>query len=181
MQWNVLKVINTNIKMKATTIGVYDTDKQVLGAIKALKENHFSNKEISVIWQQKDLQDESSQEQESKITKTAAVEVGAGLTIGGALGALTGLGIIAIPGLGFLFGAGALVGLVAGVDFGAIVGTIIGALSIPGIKKQHEEKYDAELKAGKHLVLVQGSREKMEEAKRILEEHGQFSSIEIHE
>ncbi|MBP7400554.1 MAG: general stress protein [Chitinophagales bacterium] len=139
--------------MKATTIGVYDTEKQVLDVIKKLKEHHFSNKEISVIWHKKDTHEEA-QEQEKKITVTAAAEVGAGLTIGGALGALTGLGIIAIPGLGFLFGAGALVGIVAGVDFGVIAGTIIGALSIPGIKKHHEEKYDAELKAGKHLLLV---------------------------
>lgn len=166
--------------MKATTIGVYDTEKQVLDAIKTLKENDFSNKEISVIWNKKDVHVET-QEQEKKITTTAAVEVGTGLTIGGALGALTGLGIIAIPGLGFLYGAGALVGIVAGVDFGMIAGTIIGALSIPGIKKHHEEKYDAELKAGKHLVLVQGSRDKMEEAKRILDEHAQHSSLEIHE
>lgn len=166
--------------MKTTTIGVYDTDEQVLDAIKTLKENGFTDKDISVIWHKKDIHEEAKA-QEKKITKTAAVEVGAGLTIGGALGALTGLGVFAIPGLGFLFGAGALVGAVAGVDFGVIAGSIIGALSISGIKKHHEEKYQADLEAGRHLLLIQGSRQRMETAKHILEEHGLHSSVELHE
>ncbi len=166
--------------MKATTIGVYNTDQQVMDAVKTLKAHNFTHKEISIIWHRKDVHD-AAKEQERKITVTAAAEVGAGLTIGGALGTLAGLGIIAIPGLGFLFGAGALVGLVAGADFGVIAGTIIGALSIPGIKKYHEEQYDKALIEGKHLLVVQGNRQKVELAKNLLEEHGQYSSLEIHE
>ena len=166
--------------MKSTAIGIYTSHEHVISAAKTLKENDFTDKQISIIWQREDVEKER-REEERKITITAASEVTAGLSIGGVLGVLTGIGVFAIPGLGFLYGAGALVGAVAGIDFGVIAGSIIGALSIPGIHTHHQKKYDAYLKAGDYILLVQGTNEEMQKAKDILVSHGQSSEIELHE
>ena len=166
--------------MKSTAIGIYTSHEHVISAAKTLKENGFTDKQISIIWQREEVEKER-QEAERKITVTTASEVGAGLSIGGVLGVLTGIGVFAIPGLGFLYGAGALVGAVAGIDFGVIAGSIIGALSIPGIHAHHQKKYDAYLKAGDYILFVQGTNEEMEKAKSILISHGQSSEIELHE
>ena len=165
--------------MKPTAMGVSTLDEHALDAAKTLKENGFTDKHITILWQQEELHQEQ-EEQDRKITLTAATEVGTGLTIGGIAGVLTGLGVFAIPGFGFLFGAGALVGAVAGIDLGVIAGSIIGALSIPGVKAHHEKKYDEYLKAGNYLLLVQGSEEETRKAGDILTAHGQSSEVELH-
>ncbi|MEZ5015032.1 MAG: hypothetical protein R2794_12140 [Chitinophagales bacterium] len=165
--------------MKTTAIGVYTTHDKAVEAAKILKTHGFSDKQVSILWHKKEI-DEEYHQQEKKITTTEAAEIGTTISIGGVLGVLTGIGVFAIPGLGFLYGAGALIGAVAGADFGIVAGGIIGALSISGVKRHHEEKYDADLRAGKYLVLVQGGKEEVQQAKSLLDAHGEHAGFEVH-
>lgn len=165
--------------MKTTAIGVYTSQDHALQAARLLKDNGYTDKQISILWKHEEV-DEEREKVSDKITKISAAEVGTGFTIGGTLGVLTGIGIFAIPGLGFLYGAGALVGAIAGIDFGVIVGSIVGALSIPGVKAHHEKKYDEYLQAGNFLLMVQGGADEMQKAQTILLEHGLSSDVELH-
>jgi hypothetical protein len=106
--------------------------------------------------------------------------LGAGTLIGATLGILTGVGIFAIPGVGFLYGAGALIGAIAGIDFGIIGGGIASALATLGVKDVNAKKYHDALAEGKFLVIAHGKSEDLDKAKAILNEHGTHQDLDQH-
>lgn len=161
-----------------TTMAIYTNHEEALNAVKHLKENGFTNKQLSLIWNAKDEKAELEKFSE-KVTKIEAAEIGVGVTMGSILGVLTGIGVFAIPGLGILYGAGAIVGAIAGFDLGLIGGGIISALSIAGMKEVHH-KYDTHLKEGNYLLMVQGSDEEANKAKNILQNKGGHTEVNIH-
>ena len=72
--------------------------------------------------------------------KVEATEVSLGIAVGSIIGILTGIGIFAIPGLGFLFGAGSIVGAIAGVDFGLMAGGLTTIFTSIGIDKAFKRR-----------------------------------------
>ncbi|HYV92921.1 MAG TPA: general stress protein [Chitinophagales bacterium] len=161
-----------------TAIGVYETHAQAVAAIHELKLANFPVRHVSVLGQA-DVKNPHSHADDDAITDQAGKGVGIGILAGSTLGILTGVGVFAIPGLGFLFGAGALVGALAGLDLGLIGGGIAGALSI-GMHKEHYEKYDRYLKEGKFLLIIHGSAKEIEHAQDILHQHGQHVELQSH-
>src|SRR5262249_33689784 len=144
------------------------------------KKNNFTNRQISVMWH-KDHGDDSPAD--TKMTKGIGKEVTIGAAVGSIVGALTGVGLFAIPGLGFLYGAGAILGAIAGLDFGLLGGGIagvIGALAIPGIKDDHHQKYDSHLQKGHYLLIVQGSETEAKQANDLLYSLGHHTEINVH-
>ena len=102
---------------------------------------------------------------------------------GGFWGLLFGAGIFAIPGIGPVLVAGPLVAwVVAGLEGAAVVGSVsaIGAglvsISIP---EDSVVKYDVALKTDKFLLIVHGTAEAVDAAKRILE-RTEHHSVTVH-
>ncbi len=161
-----------------TTIGVYDKHSSALEAVKKLKNDGFPSKQLSILGKA------TSQEDDVHIAsgepaKLAAKEVGIGAVAGTVVGVLTGVGLFAIPGLGLLYGAGALVGAIAGFDLGIIGGGIATALTMTGMKDEHAKEYEKYLAEGKFIVVAQGSEEELAHAKDLLDAHGthEYSGI----
>jgi hypothetical protein len=70
-------------------------------------------------------------------TKTGTgTGAGVGATVGGVVGILTGLGIMAIPGIGPLVAAGWLATTLAGAGAGAVAGGLVGALTGAGVSRK---------------------------------------------
>lgn len=93
--------------------------------------------------------------------------------VGGALGLLTGIGALAIPGLGPFIAAGPLMAALSGTAVGGSVGLLIGALSGLGIPEYEARKYQDSLEMGHVLVCVHLNNSKQEEqAKEILKKEG---------
>jgi hypothetical protein len=83
----------------------------------------------------------------------AAAGGGVGAAVGGAAGLLTGLGLIAIPGVGPVVAAGWLVATLTGAAAGGATGGIIGALSQQaGLSKEEAEVYSEGLRRGGAIV-----------------------------
>jgi len=74
--------------------------------------------------------------------------------IGGALGWLTGIGALAIPGLGPFIAAGPIMAALAGVGVGGAVGGIVGALVGIGIPEYEAKRYEGRIKSGGILLSV---------------------------
>lgn len=91
---------------------------------------------------------------------------------GGLFGVLTGAALVWIPGAGPLVVAGTLTStLLAGIEgavSAAAVGGVLGWLGALGIEKEHILKFENHLKAGRYLVVVNGSVENLETADAIL-------------
>jgi hypothetical protein len=72
--------------------------------------------------------------------------------VGGTAGLLAGLGLIAIPGVGPVVAAGWLVATLAGAAAGGATGSIVGALTQAGVRKEEADVYAEGLRRGGAVV-----------------------------
>ena len=166
-----------------TTIGVYPTHQEAVEAVSALHAAGFAKKQVSILGKvqhQDGVPAGETEVSQEKMARVAGAEVGISALAGSTLGLLTGIGVFAIPGLGFLFGAGALVGAIAGFDIGLIGGGIISALTLPNLEPDVAKQYDEDIRGGRFLVIVQGNQEEVDHARDLLSEHGKHSSLHMH-
>lgn len=151
---------------------LFDTHQQAVAAIAHLKEGGVPEKKISLLGKA-----DIGLEGELKDEKTAVKGAG----IGGVVGLLAGVGLSLVPGVGWLYGAGALAAAVAGLDFGVIGGTIIGSLAISNMDKNFADRYESALEAGKTLLVVAGSSDELDKVKALLQQSGQHTDLDVHE
>ena len=79
---------------------------------------------------------------------------GIGAAVGGTAGLLTGLGLLAIPGVGPVVAAGWLVATAAGAAAGGLTGGIVGALTQAGVSDEDAHVYAEGLRRGGTLVTA---------------------------
>jgi hypothetical protein len=95
-----------------------------------------------------------------------------GAWLGRLFGVLAGAAVMWFPGAGPLVVAGSLASTLLGGAEGAVAGAatggVLGWLSALGIEKKHIIKYEDHLKAGRYLLVVQGSVEDLKTADQIL-------------
>lgn len=172
-----------------STIGVYDNHELAVAAIQELKTAGFPANQISLLGharEDRELTEEERLEamdadhEFDKPIKIAATGLGVGAVLGPVLGVLAGVGILAVPGLGFIVGAGALAGAVAGLDAGLIGGGIISALAIARNAKHHEDRYHQHLEEGRYLVVAQGTEEEVAHAREVLHSHDRHVDLNTH-
>ena len=106
----------------------------------------------------------------------AAQDAGAGATfgtvVGGGVGLLAGLGMLAIPGVGPVIAAGWLVSTVAGAAAGAAVGGaaggIIGSLTSAGVSEEHAHIYAEGVRRGGTLVTARVDEDRAKAVEAIM-------------
>ncbi len=160
-----------------TTIAVYDSHKKALKALDKLKDGGFPLKNVSLMTKAEETDNQLHLRSGEKLEAT---EVNIGVIAGPVLGTLTGIGLFAIPGFGFMFGAGAIVGALAGFDFGLIGGGVLSFLTMLGVSIAHRRKYHTHLTEGKYLLIIQGTPKEVAMAKAILEAHGEHLELNMH-
>ena len=114
-----------------TVTALFDSYEDAQDAVRDLEEIGVPESDISIVANNSD--DWYQAKEGSEAGEDAATGAGIGAVIGGAGGLLTGLGIMAIPGVGPVVAAGWLaataVGAVAGAVAGGAAGGIVGALT----------------------------------------------------
>jgi hypothetical protein len=97
----------------------------------------------------------------------------AGGVIGGTLGLLAGVGLLAIPGLGPFIAAGPIAAGLAAIGVGSAIGGATGALIGLGIPEFEAKKYEDRLKNGGILLSVHcATAEETQRAKNVLNRTG---------
>lgn len=119
-----------------------------------LKEAGFSYNDISVLFPDKAGTRHFAHEQHTKAPEGATAGVSTGGIVGGALGWLAGIGVLAIPGLGPFIAAGPLMAALSGAAVGAALGGITGALVGMGIPEYEAKRYEGRIKSGNILISV---------------------------
>lgn len=162
---------------RTTIVGVFPDRAQAQKAIAELKQAGFRDDEIGMT-----VRDEGAAELEigrprdEAGNETYAGEGGAaGMAAGAGLGALWGLGIVAIglPAIGPAIAGGALAAVLTSAVAGAAAAGIAGALIGLGIPKEEAEYYENEFKAGRTLVAVKTTT-RQDEARGIIRQHGGY-------
>lgn len=77
-----------------------------------------------------------------------------GAVIGGALGWLAGIGMLAIPGIGPFVAAGPIMAMLGGIGLGGAVGGLTGALVGMGFPEYVAKRYEGRVRKGGFLMSV---------------------------
>ncbi len=147
------------------SISIFNSHDEAVKALQELQQSGVNMSKVSLVGQAEVVDDNIHVKSN---TALVAAPVAAGTVLGTTLGVLTGVGLFAIPGLGILFGAGAVVGALAGFQVGVLTGGFASILVDLGIKEDHVE-YEQHLKEGRFLMLYDGSEEEIEHVERIIE------------
>jgi hypothetical protein len=118
---------------KTAVFGIYTTVAAADLATDSLVKSGFSAADVSALLPENLGSKPIATEKNSKAPEGAATGAGSGAVLGGALGLLTGIGALAIPGVGPLIAAGPIMAALAGVGVGGAVGGFTGALIGMGI------------------------------------------------
>jgi hypothetical protein len=163
-----------------TVTGLFDNYDDASDAVGELEASGIPHADISIVANNSD--DWYDDGDTSKAAEDAAGGAGLGAVIGGAGGLLTGLGIMAIPGVGPVVAAGWLaataVGAVGGAVVGGAAGGIVGALTESGVPEKDAHVYAEGVRRGGTMVTARVSDELVDEAERIL---GQSNSVDLEE
>jgi Protein of unknown function (DUF3341) len=134
--------------------GIYQTRGDAEYALDALRAEGFRNTDVSVLFPENKGTKDFAVEKNTKAPEGTAAGATTGGVIGGVLGWLTGIGALAIPGVGPLIAAGPIVSAIAGVGVGSAVGGIAGALIGMGIPEYEAKRYEGRIKDGGILLSV---------------------------
>lgn len=134
--------------------GIYRSRESVENAVDALRAADFRNTDISVLFSENVGTKDFAHEKHTKVPEGSAAGAGTGAVIGGALGWLSGIGALAIPGVGPFIAAGPIVAALAGLGAGGVLGGIAGALVGMGIPEYEAKRYEGRVKEGGILLSV---------------------------
>ncbi|MFZ6711933.1 hypothetical protein [Undibacterium sp. TC9W] len=119
-----------------------------------LKLAGFPSGDISVLFPDQTGTRDFAHEQNTKLPEGAATGGVAGMGVGAILGWLTGIGTLAIPGVGPFIAAGPIMAALSGAALVGAAGGIIGALVGLGIPEYEAKLYDGKIRGGNILISV---------------------------
>ncbi|MBX5192712.1 hypothetical protein HJB86_28155 [Rhizobium sp. NZLR3b] len=153
-----------------TITGLYDSYDDAKAAVKALEDAGVSSDDISIVTNKANSVDVEGQG--TRAAEGAGAGAGVGALAGGAGGLLTGLGMLAIPGVGPVVAAGWLVataaGAVAGAVAGGAVGGIVGAMVESGVPEEDANFYAEGIRRGGSVVTARVDESRVASAEAIL-------------
>jgi hypothetical protein len=134
--------------------GIYPDRVTVEEAVDQLRAAGFRGADVSVLFSDNQGTKDFAHEKATKAPEGATTGAAAGGLAGGVLGWLTGIGALAIPGLGPLVAAGPIVAALAGAGALGAVGGMIGALAGMGIPEYEAKRYEGRIREGGVLLSV---------------------------
>jgi hypothetical protein len=154
----------------ATISRLYDTYEAAAEAVRNLLDAGIPGSDISLVsnnsdnWYSaksdggtiKSATETVARDRDGRDDRAEGAEAGAGIggVAGGIVGLLTGLGLMAIPGVGPVVAAGWLVSTAAGAVAGGAAGGIIGALTQAGTSEEDASAYAEGIRRGGTLVTA---------------------------
>ena len=149
---------------------LYDSYDTAVSAVNALEAYGIPAADISLVANNAD--DRYQAERPTHAAEGAGTGAGIGAIAGGVGGLLTGLGLLAIPGVGPVVAAGWLIATAAGAATGAVVGGaaggLVGALTGAGVPERDAQFYAEGVRRGGTLVTVRVDDVRAEAAREIL-------------
>jgi len=156
-----------------SVFGLARDESQAAQIVDQLKSAGFSNNDISVLLPDKSGTKDFAHQKGTKAPEGAVTGAGTGGVLGGVLGWLTGIGALAIPGLGPFIAAGPIMAALSGAAIGATAGGLVGALVGMGIPEYEAKRYETKIREGRILLSIHSEdSDETKRAKEILERAG---------
>ncbi len=159
--------------MAYAVFGTVATRTHAEEVVSRLRQASFPNRDISVLMPDSFGPSDLRVDNQTKLPEGATVGGGSGAVLGGVLGWLAGIGMLAIPGLGPFIAAGPIMAALGGAAVGGAVGGLSGALIGMGMPEYEAQRYEQSVKSGRALISVHAeANDQRDRAKKILEEAG---------
>lgn len=153
--------------------GIYISQLDAENAVHGLKLAGFRSTDISILFPDNTGTKDLAMEKSTKAPEGTAAGAGGGAVVGGILGWLAGVGLLAIPGLGIFVAAGPIMAMLSGIGVGGVIGGITGALAGLGTPEYEAKRYEGRIRKGGILLSVHcDDREWVKSAREILEQTG---------
>jgi uncharacterized protein YqgC (DUF456 family) len=159
--------------MTQTVAALYDTYDSAVAAVNALEAAGIPHSDISIV--SNNVDNQYGKDRPAEAAKDAGKGAGVGAVVGGVGGLLTGLGLLAIPGVGPVVAAGWLVATAAGAATGAVVGGaaggLVGSLTGAGVPEHDAHFYAEGVRRGGTLVTARVDDARVSAAREILQRY----------
>jgi hypothetical protein len=159
--------------MTQTVTALYDTYDAAVSAVNDLEASGIPHADISLV--SNNVDHRYDRDHPTNAAADAGTGAGIGAAVGGVGGLLTGLGLLAIPGVGPVVAAGWLVATAVGAVGGAVVGGaaggIVGSLTGAGVPEHDANFYAEGVRRGGTLVTARVDDARATVAREILEHH----------
>ena len=153
--------------------GIYPTRAAAEEAVEILRGAGFRSTDISVLIPENLGTKDMGHEKNTKAPEGATAGVLSGGIAGGVLGWLTGIGALAIPGLGPFLAAGPIVAALAGMGAVGTLGGMVGALVGFGMPEYEAKRYEGRIRDGGVLLSVHcDNSDWVKRAKDVLRDSG---------
>ncbi|HVK12129.1 MAG TPA: hypothetical protein VM597_25480 [Gemmataceae bacterium] len=158
---------------RATVVAAFRDRDRAKDAIAALRRDGFRDDQIGLLGPY----DRSTEKKSGLANDPTDTRWEEGAGIGAASGAALGLGLGAAVMAGLLgplgvVAGGPLVALLASAGAGATAGTVVGGLIGLGVPEDEAKWYESEVTSGRTLVTVHNADNRIDEARRVLLDHG---------
>ncbi len=140
--------------MAQAVFGIADSTARAERIVADLRDAGFPSSGISILFPDRSGTHEFRHEPHTKAPEGASAGASTGALLGGALGWLSGVGAIAVPGLGALVAAGPIVAALSAAAAGATVGGVSGALIGYAVPEFEAKLYEDKLRDGNLLISV---------------------------
>ncbi len=155
--------------MTTTVTGLFDRYDDARETVSALETAGIPSRDISIVANNGD------DYHKTNAAEDAGEGAGIGAAVGGVGGLLTGLGIMAIPGVGPVVAAGWLAATTAGAVAGAVVGGaaggIVGAMTKEGVPEADAHVYAEGVRRGGTLVTAKVDDAQAANARSIIQQY----------
>ncbi|MCZ7495898.1 general stress protein [Agrobacterium deltaense] len=163
-----------------TVTGLFDDYDDASAAVSELERAGVPSSDISIVGSNADRR--HGEDSDSNAAEGAGTGAGIGALVGGAGGLLTGLGLMAIPGVGPVVAAGWLaataVGAAGGAVAGGAAGGLIGAMTRSGVSEEDANLYAEGVRRGGTLVTARVEDNLVPEAEAVLKRQGWVDTAE---
>lgn len=156
-----------------TLTKVYESHDVARRVVNELETAGFPSSSISLL-ANKSVSDQYADVEDASEAGTGA---GVGAAVGGAAGLLTGLGLLAIPGLGPVVAAGWLASTALGAVAGGVTGGLVGALIDADVPEDHAHIYSEAVRRGGTLLSVRVEDNDVAMARAILDRHTSIDPV----
>ncbi len=154
-------------------VGIYPTRAIAEQSVAALRTAGVRAADISLLYPENLDSKEVAQEKSNHTQAGAAIGGGSGVVVGGALGWLAGIVVLAIPGVGPFMAAGPILAALTGAGVGGVIGEIAGALVGMGFSEAEAKRYEGRVKHGEILLSVHAETSgSVERTKEVLRQTG---------
>jgi len=159
-----------------TVVGLFDDWAQAKDAALALETAGIPHNDISIV-----ANNEGGKYAPVDTGTTSTADTGGhaigkdaivGAEIGGVAGLLMAVTGLAIPGFGWIAGAGWLMATILGAGTGAVIGGLVGALTSVGVPAEDAAHYNEGVRRGGTLVAIKAQDSVADNVAQILGENG---------